>query len=112
MNARLLRKFDGASYTGTPVPCQIGREQAVPFLSRPAGGGPICLLSVLAGDGRDLLPPIDLRPLTGCEEHFGVSLFVSAIDGTVKVFVNCKVGGGNDRGLYVLETGITPEVTR
>lgn len=114
MSVRVIRTFAGASFTGAPNRAQIGREQGVVFLSRPEGGGPICVLFVVAGDGRDLIPPIDLRPWLGDADCFAADVFVSGIDGTVKAFVNVKPVGaaGNDRAIVLVETGITPEVTQ
>lgn len=111
--ATVIREFDGASFTGTPDRVQVGQEQVAVFLSRPPGGGPICLLAFVAGDGRDLVPIIDLRQiLPEFEDAFAASPFVSGIDGTLKCFLNFKqVGGGNDRALAIVATGHTPEVT-
>ena len=113
MNARIIREFPGASFTGPPNRCQIGREQGIVFLSRPVGGGPICILTVTAGDGRDLLGAIDLRPWLGEADCFAADVFVSAIDGTVKAVINSKPPGrgGNDRAIVLVETGIAPDVT-
>lgn len=112
--ATVIREFPGASFTGTPDRTQVGAEQACCFLSRPAGGGPICLLAFVAGDGRDLVPIVDLRQiLPRFEDAFAASPFVSGIDGTLKCFLNFKqVGGGNDRALAIVATGHTPEVSR
>jgi hypothetical protein len=114
MNVRTIRTFPGASFTGPPNRCQIGREQGVVFLTRPDAGGPICVLRVIAGDGRDLLPPLDLRPWLGDADCFAADVFVSGIDGTVKAFVNFHPAGssGNDRAIALVETGIAPEVTQ
>lgn len=114
MQVSIIREFPGASATCPPNRCQLGREQGVGFLSRPQGGGPICVLFVVAGDGRDLLPPLDLRPWLGDADCFAADVFVSGIDGTVKAFVNVKPAGapGNDRALVLVETGIVPEVTQ
>lgn len=113
MNGRVIRQFPNASYTGAPLVTQIGLERAVVFLSRPAGGGPICMLSVFAGDGRDLIPQTDLRFL-GYDDYFAADVFVSSFDGTIKAFLNAKPrdGGGNDRHVVLLETGIVPVVTQ
>jgi hypothetical protein len=113
MNARVIRTFPGASFTGPPNRCQIGAEQGAVFLSRPQGGGPICVLFVVAGDGRDLIPPVDLRSFLGDVDCFAADVFVSGIDKTVKAFVNIHpVGsGGNDRAIALVETDIIPEVT-
>ena len=110
MNAFILREFPEASFTGPPNRCQIGQEQGAVFLSRPKGGGPICVLYVVSGDARNLIPPVDLRPFLGDADCFAADVFVSGIDGTIKAFVNIKpVGkGGNDRALVVVETGIVP----
>jgi hypothetical protein len=112
-SVRTIRSFPGASYTGPPNRCQIGREQGIVFLSRPQAGGPICVLYVVAGDGRDLLPPLDLRPWLGDADCFAADVFVSGIDGTVKAFVNVHLpgAGGNERALVLVETDIVPEVT-
>lgn len=112
--ATLLREFDNASFTGTPARCDVGKEQAAVFLSRPPGGGPICLLSFVAGDGRDLVPVVDLRVvLPDFEDAFGAAPFVSNVDGSLKAFVNYKpIGGGNTRRLAVVATGHVPVVTR
>jgi hypothetical protein len=111
MQARQIREFPGASYTAPPIRSQIGLEQAVTFMSRPEGGGPMCVIHVLAGDGRDLLDPIDMRQF-GYQDCFGAAIFASGIDGTIKLFVNVKLGDANDRGLVLVETGIVPAVTR
>lgn len=110
--ARIIRTFPGASFTGPPNRCQIGKEQGIVFLTRPDAGGPICILRVIAGDGRDLLPPLDLRQHLGEVDCFAADLFVSATDGTVKGLINIKPlgGGGNDRAIVLVETGVKPEV--
>jgi hypothetical protein len=110
MNVRTIRTFPDATYTSPPIVCQIGRERAVCFMSRPITGGPMCVVNVVAGDGRDLLPPLDMREF-GREDCFGATPFVSDFDGTIKLFVNCKHGDGNDRDLVLVETGVKPEVT-
>ncbi len=111
MQARIIREFPGASFTGPPNRCQIGKEQGAVFLSRPHGGGPICVLTLTAGDGRDLIPPQDLRQALGDVDCFAADVFVSSFDQTVKAFVN--IGrGGNDRAIVLVETGIVPEVTQ
>lgn|SRR5262245_29804888 len=112
-SATVIRQFPGASFTGNPDRVLVGAEQAAVFLSRPQGGGPICMLSFVAGDGRDLVPVIDLRPiLPNFEDAFAASPFVSGVDGTLKAFVNYKPqGGGNDRWLAVVNTGHVPQVT-
>lgn len=114
MNARIIRTFPGSSFTGPPNRTQIGKEQGAVFLSRPRDGGSIRVLYVVAGDGRDLIPPTDLKPWLGEVDCFAADVFVSAIDGTVKALVNIKPldGGGNDRAIVLVETGITPEVTQ
>lgn len=117
MQARFIRHFQAASFTGPPVWCAAGREKICAFLSRPPGGGPICMLSFVAGDGRDVIPPVDLRP-TGIEDAFAAAPFISDAapengGGTLKAYVNVKLpGGGNDRELLLVETGIVPEVVR
>lgn len=110
---RIIKSFPGASFTGPPCRTQIGSEQGIVFLSRPQGGGPISILSVIAGDGRDLIPPIDLRPLIGDADCFAADLFVSGVDGTIKAVVNIKPVGadGNDRAILLVSTGIVPVVT-
>lgn len=113
VTATRLRGFAGASFTGTPARCEVGAEQCAVMLSRPPGGGPICLLAFVAGDGRDLVPVVDLR---GClpdfEDGFAAAPFVSNVDGTLKAFVNYKpLAGGNDRWLAVISTGHVPDVT-
>jgi len=113
MSGRIIREFPGASYTGPPNRCQIGREQGAVFLSRPPGGGPVCILYVVAGDGRDLIVPYDVRRDFGGQDVdcFAADVFVSGVDGTVKAFVN--IGrGGNDRAIHLIETGVIPDVTR
>jgi hypothetical protein len=112
--ATVLREFVNASFTGTPDRCQVGAEQACCFLSRPAGGGPICMLAFVAGDGRDLVPVIDLRAvIPEFGDAFGASPFVSGVDGSLKAFLNFKTpDGGNNRRLAVVSTGHVPEVTR
>jgi hypothetical protein len=112
--ATAIREFDNATFTGVPARCDVGREQACCFLSRPSGGGPICWLAFVAGDGRFLVPPIDLRELLeDFEDAFGAAPFVSNIDGTLKCFLNYKqIDGQNDRALAIVSTGIVPEVTR
>jgi hypothetical protein len=114
MNVKIIRTFPGASFTGPPNRCQIGKEQGFVFLSRPEDGGPICVLYVIAGDDRDLIPPIDLRPWIGDADCFAADVFVSGVDGTVKAFVNIKPvwGGGNDRAVALVETEIVPVVTQ
>lgn len=115
MSSRIIREFPAASFSGPPNRCQIGAEQAAVFLSRPPGGGPICVLYVVAGDGRDLLPPYDIRQDFGQDvECFAADVFVSAIDGTVKAFVNLHPPGspGNDRAIFLVETGYVPGVTQ
>lgn len=113
MRAEIIREFLGASFTGPPNRCQIGKEQGFVFLSRPEGGGPICVMFIVAGDGRDLIPPIDLREWLGNADCFAADVFVSGIDGTVKAFVNVKPEGmgGNDRAVVLVSTEIVPEVT-
>lgn len=113
VTAVVIREFAGASFTGTPDRAQVGAEQACCFLSRPSGGGPICLLAFVAGDGRDLVPIIDLRELLPrFEDAFAASPFVSGIDGTLKCFINFKqIDGGNNRALAVVATGHVPLVT-
>lgn len=117
MQARVIKHFPSASFTGPPVWCAAGREKICCFLSRPAGGGPICMLSFVAGDGRDVIPPVDLRP-TGIEDAFAAAPFISDAapengGGTLKAYVNVKMpGGGNDRELLLVETGIVPVVAR
>lgn len=108
------RVFRNGTYTGVPARCEVGREQCCCVIVRPEGGGPICLLHFVAGDLRDLVPPIDLRQvLPDFEDGFGAAPFVSNIDGTLKAFVNFKqAGGGNDRALEIVSTGLVPEVTR
>jgi hypothetical protein len=114
--ATIIREFDNATFTGTPARCEAGREQAICFLSRPSGGGPICWLSFCAGDGRFLVPPIDLRTVPGLvdfEDAFGAAPFTSNVDGTLKCTLNYKpLGGGNDRLLAIISTGVVPEVTQ
>jgi hypothetical protein len=115
-SANIIREFDNASFTGTPARCDVGKEQAAVFLSRPSGGGPICFLTIVAGDGRHLVDPIDLRTLPGLvdfEDAFGAAPFVSNIDQTIKAFLNYKPsGGGNDRILAIISTGVVPEVSK
>ncbi len=114
MGSRIIRDFPGASFTGPPNRCQLGLEQGAVFLSRPQGGGPICILTVCAGDGRDLIPPYDIRQDFGGDvDCFAADVFVSAFDGTIKAFVNIHPPGspGNDRAIFLVETGIVPTVT-
>jgi hypothetical protein len=126
VSATLVATLPGATYTGVPVLCQVGREQAIVLLSRPATGGPVCVAHVLAGDGRHLLPPLDLRdyPCRDAQgrpfllgDCFGASAFVSQADpaqggGTIKLAVNVKTDEQNGRGLLIVSTGLTPDVTR
>jgi len=114
MSSRIIREFPASSFTGPPNRCQIGTEQWAVFLSRPSNGGPICILTVCAGDGRDLIPPYDIRQDFGGDvDCFAADVLVSAIDGTVKAFVNLRPpgAGGNDRAIFLVETGYVPEVT-
>ena len=127
MSATLVTTINGASYTGPPIPCQIGHEQVFVMLSRdPQGNGPICFAHVLAGDGRHLIDsPIDLRAFPchdtagnpfALNDCFGASVFVSQADpaqsgGTIKFAVNAKTDDGNGRGLVIVSTGKKPVVT-
>lgn len=127
MSATLVATIPGATYTGPPIPCQIGREQVFVMLARPEGGGPICVAHVLAGDGRHLIgSPLDLRDYPCYDaagnvfmlgDCFGASVFVSRADpaqggGTIKLAVNCKTDDSNGRGLVIVSTGKLPEVTQ
>jgi hypothetical protein len=108
------RTFENASSVNIGR-CEVGREQCVCTLSRPAGGGPICMLAFVAGDMRDLVPTIDLRQrFPDLLDAFDAHPFVSNIDQTLKAFVWYKpdTANGNDRTLAVVSTWITPEVTR
>ncbi len=127
MSATLVTIIKKATYTGVPVPCQIGREQVFVMLSREEdGSGPICHAHVLAGDGRHLIgSPLDLRdyPCHDTEgrpfalgDCFGASLFVSQADpsqggGTIKFAVNARYDDDNGRGLVIVSTGMIPQVT-
>ena len=117
MQAKVIKKFPGASFTGPPVWCAAGKEKICNFLSRPPEGGAIVILSFVAGDGRDVIPPVDLRQF-GIEDAFAAAPFLSdaALEnggGTLKAYVNVKMpGGGNDRELLLVETGIVPWVAR
>lgn len=128
MSATLVTTIRGATYTGAPIPCQIGAEQVFVMLARDANGqGPICWAHVLAGDGRHLIgSPFDLRtypchdtagqPFT-LGDCFGASIFVSHADpaqggGTIKFAVNVKTDEMNGRGLAIVSTGKVPEVTQ
>lgn len=126
--ATLIKELLRASWTGTPTPCELGREQGFAVLSRPVGGdGPICMAGVVAGDGRWLVEPLDLRQYParrvgggepfGVGDCFGVAAFVSKADpsqggGTVKFVVNARLDGDNGRAIVIVSTGIVPDVTR
>jgi hypothetical protein len=68
----------------------------------------------IAGDGREVIPAVDVRPqLPDFEDSALAAPFVSGISGTLKAFVSYKrLGGGNDREIAVIDTGLVPEVTR
>lgn len=128
MSATLVRTFTGMTYTGVPVPCQIGHEQVFVLVGRdPQGHGPLRWAYVVAGDGRFLVDsPFDLGnfPCHDGEGNpfalgdcFGASLFVSQADptqggGTLKFAVNIKTDEANGRGLVIVSTGKIPEVSR
>lgn len=103
------------SSVNTPPPvCEVGREHVCCYSSRPPGGGPICLIHWIAGDGREVIPATDVR---GQIADFGdtalATPFVSGIDGTLKAFCSyIPDWGGNDRKIAIIATGLVPEVTR
>lgn len=107
MHATEVRAFPNATFTGPPFATKIGDEQVFAFMSRPPGGGPICVAYIVAGDGRDFTPPVDMRQF-GYEDCFGATPFLSTFSGTVKIAVNVKKGGGNDRALVIVDTGVIP----
>lgn len=104
MIATLVREFPDASFTGPPFSTQIGDEQVFCFMSRPRGGGPMCVINVVAGDGRDFIPPVDMRDFLYAD-CFGAVPFVSRFTGTLKLGVNVKLGPANDRALVMVDTG-------
>lgn len=104
-----------SSVNTPPARCDVGKEQCYCYSARPEGGGPICLISFLAGDDRVLAGPYDARQLWGDFKDVALaSPFVSNIDGELKAFVSYIPNGpnGNDRKVEVLHTGVIPEVTR
>lgn len=110
-----IRLIKNASNSDPPVWADVGREKVCVLSSRPEAGGPICLIHFIAGDGRDLCDPVDVRPLFDDFEDIAFSApFVSEFTETLKAFVCYKPVGpnGNDRQLAVIDTGIVPEVTR
>jgi hypothetical protein len=114
----LVRAFPDAGFTGPPNRCQIGSEQGAVFLDRPKGGGPICILHVVSGDGREMIAPYDVRADFGGKEVdcYAADVFVSTAapqdgGGTIKAFVNLKppdARSGGDRWLWLVETGQVP----
>lgn len=104
MQAVQIREFPNATYTGPPFAAQVGDEQVFAFMSRPLGGGPICIVHLLAGDGRAFVSPIDMREFM-YSDCFGAMPFVSRFTGTLKVAVNVKLGDRDDRGLVIVDTG-------
>lgn len=109
-----IAEIEDSSVSVPPPVCLVGREHVCCYSSRPQGGGPICLIHWLAGDGRAVIPAVDVR---GQLPDFGdtalATPFVSDIDGTLKAFCSyIPAGGGNDRKIAIISTGLTPEVTR
>jgi len=115
MHVNMLLTVYDSSVSAPVVWCQAGSEKIGAYSGRPKGGGPICLVYLFAGDGREFAPPIDLRALVpDLEDSVLASPFLSDFDGTIKCWLSYKPSGSpsaNDRRIAILETGIVPEVT-
>jgi hypothetical protein len=110
----VIAEITASSVSAPPPVCLVGREHVCCYSSRPPGGGPICLIHWIAGDGREVIPTVDVREQIA---DFGdtalASPFVSGLDGTLKAFCSyIPAGGGNDRKIAIIATGLVPEVTR
>lgn len=104
-------RIPNSSVSVPPPWCQAGKEKIYCYSRRPEGGGPICIVEFRAGDHR-LLAQFDARVLGDFEDIALASPFLSDFSGTIKAFLSYKpVGGGNDREIEVIDTGIIPRVT-
>lgn len=109
-----IKRVENSSVNAPPVWCAAGREKVACYSGRPAGGGPVAIVYFIAGDGREVIPSVDVRDhIPDFEDSVLATPFVSDFDGTIKAFCSYKrIGGGNDREIAVISTGFVPDVTR
>ena len=104
-------RINNSSVSVPPPWCACGSERVYCYSRRAPGDNRICLIEFRAGDHR-LVAAYDARALPEFGDTALASPFVSEFSGTLKAFVSyIPAGGGNDRRIEVIDTGVVPVVT-